>query len=471
MLAKTVAAICLAVLPSSGLDVTPASVDAFVAEYRESTGLPGVAVVITKGTEVVHAKGYGRTASGDPVTADTPMALASVSKSFTSLAVMQLVEQGEIELDQAVRRYLPEFGMADPRAARITVRQLLHQTSGMADTAFREKSLPQPSTLEGAVKRLRQAELAADPGTVFSYHNTNYQVAARLVEVVSGRPFPAYLQERVFAPLGMRGSRTIDTDRDLPPSARGHLYLLGRPIAMPEPTGFGNGSGGVLSSANDMARWLIAQNGGGLLSARSIAEMRTPSAQNEHYALGWTLGETDRGTPVVRHGGDLFTSTAEQLLMPGSGYGIAVMANTGMAFADSGALTDALVTMVEGGTPRIPASPFLITDVVFALLTLATVALAARGVARSRRWAARRRGWQRLRLLPYLAPLALCAAIAPIFRVLARGGDIMWIQVAYLYPSFVIWLLATATACTALLLARLLAAAPEMGVRSAPVGG
>lgn len=459
MLRNTLAAICLALLPPSGQlpppDIAPASVAAFVTRYREATGLPGVAVAVTKGTKVIHAAGYGETAAGDQVTADTPMAVASVSKSFTSLAVMQLVEKGEIELDQPVRGYLPEFTMADPRAAKITVRQLLNQTSGMADSAFHEKSLPQPGTLEGAVARLRTAKLAADPGTAFSYHNTNYQVAARLVEVVSGRPFAGYLDAHVFTPLGMRHSTTINTDRDLPDSARGHLNILGRAVALPEPAGFGNGSGGVLSTANDMARWLIAQNNG-ILSPDSVKEMRTPSRQNGTYALGWTIRETERGTPVIEHGGDLFTSTAEQLLMPESGYGVAVMANTGMAFSDADALMDGIVAMIEGGTPETPSSPpYLVTDILFLLLTLVTIGLGVRGVARSRRWAARRTGWQRWRLLPCLVPLALCAAVAPIFRVLARGSDIMWIQVVYLYPTFMIWLVTAAIAGMATVAARL----------------
>ncbi|MCA2223592.1 serine hydrolase domain-containing protein [Nonomuraea aurantiaca] len=455
MLLNTLAALCLAVLPPLPAPPTPTSIDGFIAQYREATGLPGVAVVVTKGKQVVHAAGYGRTATGEPVTADTPMALASVSKSFTSLAVLQLVEKGQVELDQPVRGYLPEFRMTDPRAADITVRQLLNQTSGMADSTFHEKSLPQPDSLQGSVMRLRDARLASKPGTAFSYHNTNYQVAARLVEVVSGEPFPGYLKTHVFTPLGMRHSSTIDTDRDLPGSARGHLYLLGQAIAVPEPHGFGNGSGGVLSSAGDMARWLIAQNSGGILSPASVKELRTPSAQNPDYALGWELDRTAGGTPVVRHGGDLFTSTAQQLLMPESGYGVAVMANTGMAFADSAALMDGLVALIEGRQPEPPSSPFLATDLVFTLLTLATVALAVRGIARSRRWAARRTGWQRWRLLPYLLPLLLCTAIVPVFRVLARGSDISWIQVAYLYPTFMIWLVTAAAAGTALVVARL----------------
>jgi hypothetical protein len=332
----------------------------------------------------------------------------------------------------------------------------------MADSTFHEKSLPQPETLQGAVARLRTAKLAADPGCAFSYHNTNYQVAARLVEVVSGQPFAVYLDAHVFEPLGMGNSTTVNTDRDLPGSARGHLYVLGQPLALPEPTAFGNGSGGVISTANDMARWLIAQNTGlpSLLSPQAVREMRTPSKPNGEYALGWMIGKTERGTPVLEHGGDLFTSTAHQLLIQDSGYGIAVMANTGMAFADAHALMTGIVAIVEGGTPQLPSmqSP-VITDVLFALLTLVTIGLAARGTVRGRQWATRRTGWQLWRLAPYLVPIAMCATVAPIHRILARGRDVGWIQLAYLYPTFMLWLVTAAAAGLTVVAARLWGAA------------
>jgi CubicO group peptidase (beta-lactamase class C family) len=461
VLRTALVAICLTFVPNS-LTSAPASVDAYVEQYRAATGLPGVAVTITKEGKVIRATGYGKTATGEPVTADTPMAVASVSKSFTALAVMQLAEKGKVALDQPVRRYLPEFTMADPRAAKITVRQLLNQTSGMADSAFREKSLPQPDTLQGAVARLRTAKLAADPGTAFSYHNTNYQVAARLVEVVSGQPFATYLAAHVFEPLGMRHSTTIDTDRHLPDTARGHLYVVGQAVAVPEPSGFGNGSGGVISTANDMARWLIAQNTGlpNLLSPQSVKEMRTASQQNEDYALGWMIDKSERGTPVLEHGGDLFTSTAHQLLMPGSGYGITVMANTGMAFSDAHTLMTGLVAIIEGSTPQVPSrQPLLLTDLLFALLTLVTIGLAVRGTARARRWAARRTKWQLWRLAPYLMPIVLCATTAPIHRILARGRDAAWIQLVYLYPTFMAWLVTAAAAGLTVVAARLWSAA------------
>jgi hypothetical protein len=184
--------------------------------------------------------------------------------------------------------------------------------------------------------------------------------------------------------------------------------------------------------------------------------MRTPSKPNDEYALGWEIGRTERGTPVLEHAGDLFTSSAHQLLMPDSGYGIAVMANANMAFSDAHELMAGIVAIVEGGTPQVPTGqPVILTDVLFALLTLVTIGLAIRGTARARGWAARRRGWQLWRLAPYLAPIGLCATIVPIHRVLAHGRDAGWVQLAYLYPTFMVWLVTAAAAGLVVVAARL----------------
>lgn len=154
------------------------AIDAFVEEQMEARDLPGAAIAITKGDEVLHVRGYGETSTGRPVIGDTKFRVASLSKSFTSLAVMQLVEDGKVELDEPVEKYLPGFEVDDPRSGEITVRQLLDQSSGMADGGFPEISRPQPNSLRGAIERLREAKLVADPGTEWNYHNPNYQVAA-----------------------------------------------------------------------------------------------------------------------------------------------------------------------------------------------------------------------------------------------------------------------------------------------------
>ncbi|XKK39831.1 beta-lactamase family protein [Nocardiopsis sp. ARC36] len=113
--------------------VDAAELDAFIAAHLERVGLPGATVAVTRGDRVVHTGGYGHDGNGEPLRADSPMRIASLSKSMTALAVMQLVEGGAVGLDDPVRDHLPEFTTADPRSDLITVRQLLDQSSGMSD--------------------------------------------------------------------------------------------------------------------------------------------------------------------------------------------------------------------------------------------------------------------------------------------------------------------------------------------------
>lgn len=448
------AAAVLAVLPvfaPPDPPVTAEDIDAVVRGYLDATHVPGVAVAVTHGGTVVRAAGYGRTARGDAVTDRTTMAVASVSKSVTALAVMQLVEAGRVRLDEPVRTYLPEFTTADPRTGRITVRHLLNQSSGMSDTTFRSFSGPRVHNLREAVAGMRTARLAADPGERFEYHNPNFQVAARLVEVVTGETFDGYLRRRVFTPLGMTGSRSADTADQLPASGRGHILVAGRPLALPEPPAFGNGSGGVLSTAHDLARWLIAQNGRdpALLSAAGFAE--THRAQAGDYALGWFVGTTRGGTPVISHDGTMLTFTAYQALLPASGYGIAVTANARTGYADADALGANLVDLLEGRPTRPPDTSAVWIDVVLLGLVAVPVLLAVRGVRR----AGRRR--HPVRLLPYLAPVVLLVTMHRVAGWLYRGRDISWLQTVYLYPTFTLLLAVTALACLVVAACRVVA--------------
>jgi hypothetical protein len=240
--------------------------------------------------------------------------------------------------------------------------------------------------------------------------------------------------------------------------------VLGAAVALPEPPAFGNGSGGVLSSAHDMAAWLIAQNNQGrgpggaqILSSAGVAATHTPSAVAKSYGLGWFVGRTPSGAPLVEHSGDLFTSTAYQGLLPASGYGIAVMANTGLAYGDAQAIGRRLVALVEGRTMPPPDNPLLIIDVVLLVLTVGGALLAGRGVLRARRWAADRplRPRTVARLLPLLLPLLLTVTIHRVVGLLYRGRDVAWSQVFYLYPTFMLLLVTTMLGCTAVLVARL----------------
>ncbi|MFG3440316.1 serine hydrolase domain-containing protein [Nonomuraea sp. NPDC047897] len=416
--------------PGAGL--TPAAVDAYLTRALDETGLPGLSAVVTRGDRVVHAAGYGHDSDGEPVTADTPMRVASVSKSFTAMAVMTLVDKGAVALDDPVAEHLPELRLADPRATRITVRHLLNQTSGLSDTTTDGDALKDAASLREYVGRLGTATLRADPGTRWEYCNANYNLAARLVEVVGGRSFGDYLRERVFGPLGMRSSAV--SDREVRP-ADGYNSVFGLWRSRPELPAFlnGGGSGGVVTTAADMGRWLITQMGNGrrLVRPESLAAMHAPSEVHE-YGMGWGV---DDETGRLAHSGNLFTYTAVQIIVPATGYGFAVMTNSAALHDDTFDIATGLAELSEGGTPEPPGGDRQLFELVLGALTAAAAGLGVLGVLRSRRWASRRAGRPRwrawARLVPVLLPVAVLAAYPGLISFLMNGRTVTWEQLTY----------------------------------------
>ena len=410
--AAAILAVALAVLGPAGIaststpNSTTSPIDGFVTAWMRANRVPGLALVVTHGRDVVHLRGYGEAGSDRPVTPDTPFFLASLSKSFTAVSVLQLVEAGRVELDAPVDRYVPGFTVAGTAAGhRITVRDLLNQTSGMADAGFPEMALPQPESIEAAVAALRDARLVSPPGTEFHYFDPNYAVLARLVETVTGTAFGDYLSEHVFAPLAMQHSTAVVTSTQaraaVPELAQGHIVAFGVPLARDELDGYLGGYGGVISTARDLANWLVMQQqdgtfeGASVLGARWLQLTHTPPAGVAgSYAMGWTL---DPGPPtVLRHNGVLSTFNALQVLLPESGHGFAVLAGTNHALTAWSGLEQGLIRYLASGD--LPEPGFGVGDigVVLAALSLLVAAAGVSGVLRSPRWVNRRgrRWWQ-----------------------------------------------------------------------------
>lgn len=392
-------ALTLGVAPAQDLS----AVDSYVSEYLAEASYPGVAVAITKGDQVIAVKGYGHDSAGAAMTPDSKMAIASVSKSFTALAVTQLAEAGKLDLDR------PVFG------SRITARQLLNHTSGISDRTLAEKSLPQPNSPAEAVERAREVLLTAEPGGRRQYTNTNYHLAARLVELASGEKFNDYLRTHIFEPAGMRDTAAIDVaPRDLPADYhRGYAYAYGFSVAVTEPHRFLTGSDGVITTAADMARWLTWR--------------KSPAPKD---GMGWETDSEGR----LRHSGIWFTSTAGHVLTP-SGYGVAVMANSGIGLGNEGTYTleNGIIDLLEGRTPAEPSSWRLIADLVLAALTVLSLVLGIRALRRPRRLP---KVWQVLRLVPLGVLLALPALAGLLFG----GRDITFFQLAHYSLPLVVWL-------------------------------
>src|SRR4051794_15648585 len=312
---------------------------------------------------------------------------------------MQLVDAGLLHLDDPVRQHLPEFEMADPRVDQVTVRELLNHTSGITDAVVPDLSRAQPSSPAEATTSLRSTHLASTPGTSYSYANPNYQVAARLVEVLSGEPFGRYLRRHILQPAQMSATTsTVTDDQPVPGLAEGHLIAYGHAFAAP---GFGShtaGDGGVVSTAADMARWLIvnandgrAPDGTRLVSSRAMRQLHTPNAPRSHYALGWDTHGPAGAPSRVEHSGSLFTFTSEEALWPASGYGVVLLFNAGSPMMlDQIAIVHGVFDIVEGTTPpaRGPRMAARL-DTILALLTLAALALGIAGIVRAGHWARR----------------------------------------------------------------------------------
>jgi CubicO group peptidase (beta-lactamase class C family) len=199
--------------PTPGQDGAPdfAAIDPYVQDEMDAQRIPGLALAIVQGDRIVHLRGFGKADdSGRKVTPQTPFFNGSTTKSFTALAIMQLREAGKLDLDAPVQRYLPWWRVADPDAsAKITLRQLLYQTSGLAKATGNEhatSSAANASALEDQVRELRSAELTEPVGASWQYSNANYNTLGMVVQAVSGQSYETYVREHILAPLDMRNS-------------------------------------------------------------------------------------------------------------------------------------------------------------------------------------------------------------------------------------------------------------------------
>jgi CubicO group peptidase (beta-lactamase class C family) len=317
-----------------------ASIDAFVRTEMAANHIPGLALAIVQGDQIVHLKGFGAAdPAGRAVTPQTSFMIGSLSKSFTALAVMQLAQAHQLDLDQPVQRYLPWFQVADREAsARITLRELLNQTSGLTrrDCEQADQLGRGAGALEQNVRALAHTALSAPPGTRYQYCNTNYQVLGLLVETASGQSYADYVRDHIFQPLDMPHSFASRAAAEAGGMALGYRLTLAVPVpAYDRPYAEGDvPSGGLIVSAEDMAHYLIAHLNRGnyqdqnVLSAGGMQALHQPPnlIPGANYAMGWAAGSYD-GYPVLTHNGAVPDFSSEMWLLPNQGYGVVVLEN------------------------------------------------------------------------------------------------------------------------------------------------
>ena len=315
---------------TQNLDFSPEQED-IIESIREKDEIPGVAAAIVKDGEIVATGGFGyrNRELQLPMTAQTVSPLCSLTKSFTGVAVMQLVETGKISLDEPVVSYLPSFRVADVEASRkMTPRIFLCHKSGMGRTGHQSRMFTEPHPYKDRgelVSQLAEVQLQTPPNVAFSYCNEGYVTLGHLVETVSGIPLEDYLQSHIFDVVGMK--RTYprfsqwqsDTDRSHGYVKKGEDY---EETQLPEDYSIYLSTGGICSTAYDFANYLIATMdyaNSPLLSSGSLDAMHTVSMPYGDtgwgYGFGWAIA-WNGGRKIVSHGGGLSGIATYALMVP-----------------------------------------------------------------------------------------------------------------------------------------------------------
>lgn len=287
-----------------------AQVDALMGQLVQGDS-PGAAVIVIKDGRVLHKKGYGyaNLETKTPITPDTAFDLASVSKQFTAMAVMILAERGKLSFDDPLTKFFPQF--AD-YARKITVRHLLNHTSGLPDYmqlfSREAKQGYQPSSKEMLDLLAKQPQPRFAPGDKWEYSNSGYLMLAMIVEKASGKPFPQFVKENIFQPLGMNDSLVYDHTR---PAVKNRAISYAR-----LESGFKNidyhplnlvyGDGAVNTSVEELYKWDQALYTEKLVKASTLKQAFTPGKLNNGtgtgYGFGWGVGKM-LGLEHVSHGG------------------------------------------------------------------------------------------------------------------------------------------------------------------------
>lgn len=348
-------ALLLCVMPATlvaGCSQRPQSVDDVFAQF-DAEGSPGAAVLVVRAGEVLHAAGYGMASleDGARIEPSTPVRLGSVSKAFTGMAIVILAEQGLVDFDARATEWIPELS----RFPDVTVRHLLHHTSGLPDYYSDESSLEQIATSSARDTPLQNAEAAAVyrtwgepvsvPGEEYAYSNPGYELLALIVERASGMTFAEFLDAEIFTPLNMETAVV----RDLPTTV-----IPGRAIGYSRTDDgegwqetddhWGNwlvGAGGVYASIEDMYKWdqaLYEWAESGERTAQAFAPAVLNDGSVSDYGFGWAVSDLLQ-RPAIHHNGGWLGFRTSFFRFPEEPLSVIVLSNASADTAELAATT------------------------------------------------------------------------------------------------------------------------------------
>ncbi|MFC0472620.1 serine hydrolase domain-containing protein [Halalkalibacter kiskunsagensis] len=299
-------------------DDTRQKIEKYIENSLDTYNIPGASLKIIKNGENFYQGNWGIMSNGASVTSDTPFLIGSLSKPITALAIMKLVEDGKIKLDEPIQTYIPSFNYQTESSKKITVLHLLEHTSGISRyDGFKVTDVERESmvAITQAVTELSGVELFHEPGEVYEYNSANYLLLGAIVEKVTNQTFSEYLNQSIFTPLSMNHSaadykRIVDKGY-----VSGFESWFGKPI---KSDGFYDNAGApygyIASSTNDLSKFLTFMlEGGDLLSEQYLELIKNPPEEGKTYGLGWRFSKKEH---FPFHGGATSDFRAEMFFIP-----------------------------------------------------------------------------------------------------------------------------------------------------------
>jgi CubicO group peptidase (beta-lactamase class C family) len=300
--------------------------------------MPGLCVLVARDGKILFqgALGLADVKSGRKLDAESKFRIGSVTKQFTAAAILRLVEEGKISVDDTLAKFLPSF----PRAADVTIHQLLTHTSGIPsytdDPAF-YLTVTEPTTEEALIETFAGKDFVFEPGTDFRYCNSGYFLLGHIVGKVSGKPFGKYLRDEFFEPLGMNDTGMHRVGIELKNEAIGHS-VQGEAAreALDWAMSRAGGAGALYSTVGDLMKWNEALFSGKVLKEETLVKAFTAVKDSGHgmrYGYGWMIGR-QRGLPVISHGGGLNGFQSNLVRFPDQNVTIVALHNASPAVPD-----------------------------------------------------------------------------------------------------------------------------------------
>ncbi len=351
----------------------------FFKVERMRQGISGYAVATVSKGEVLYIDGFGKDGDGNPISSNSKLVASAVEKSFISLALLSLVQDRVLSLDEPVRKYLPWFCFPDGSGSEVTIRNLVSHSAGVSDTGFDDLH-EDASDLTAAAKKMISVQPSAPPGERFSYIDTGYQMLALVMESATKKSLPEIVDSRVFKALGMKSTSMAANERL--PRGNGTFFSSAVPRDARYPS-YGPPSGWTTTTAEDLSRYLAyllapEKTKRGPLSIRTVRSVFHPVLGELPYGFGWHLKSRGDGS-YAYHDGAVDGFSSRILLNPAEGSAVAVLASQGsylQSYFSLPALTEGAMRIIrEGSTTR----PFPLGRLYILLLVVAAVHLVVLG--------------------------------------------------------------------------------------------